>query len=56
MNDKHVRMSYRLAIVHDALTIPQLTIFQYAPGEDAWLSDRGDRLKLRPMTGAVVSF
>jgi hypothetical protein len=56
MNDKHVRMSYRLAIVHDALTTPQLTIFQYAPGEDAWLSDRGNRLKLRPMTGAVVSF
>jgi hypothetical protein len=56
MTDKHVRMSYRLAIVHDALITRRLTIFQYAPGEDAWLSDRGDRLKLLPMTGAVVSF
>jgi hypothetical protein len=57
MTDKRVRMSYRLAIVHDALTADrQLTIFQYAPGDDAWLSDQADRLKLRLMTGAVVSF
>jgi hypothetical protein len=57
MTDERVRMSYRLAIVHDALTTDRrLTIFQYAPGDDAWLSDQADQLKLRLMTGAVASF
>ncbi len=51
------RMSYRLAIVHNALTSPPLlSIFQYVPGENAWVSEQGDRLILRPMTGAIVTF
>lgn len=57
MTDKRTRMSYRLAIVHDALTpSPRLTTFQFSPGDDAWLSDQEDRLSLRSMTGAVASF
>lgn len=57
MTNKRVRMSYRLAIVHDALTkFRKLNIFWYSPGDDDWLSDQADRLTLRPMTGAVVSF
>ncbi len=57
MTSPGVRMSYRLAIVREALTSPpRLSIFQYVPGENAWVSEQGDRLILRPMTGAIVTF
>ncbi len=57
MSDEKLRMSYRLAIVFDALSgYPRLTIFEYAPGGKVWVSDGGDTLSLRPMTSAIASF
>jgi len=57
MRDKKTRMSYRVAIVHEALTPnPTLTIFEYAPGSDSWVSDTGAKLILKERTGALASF
>lgn len=56
MSDVKLRMSYRLAVVFEAVSSPKVTIFRYMPGDDAWCSDTGDVLKLREMMGAVASF
>ncbi len=56
MSADRTRMSYRLAIVHDALTKPTVTIFGFSPGLDAWVSELGHVLEIRPATGAVVRF
>jgi hypothetical protein len=57
MSDEKLRMSYRLAIVFDALSrSPRLTIFEYAPGGEVRVSDRGDTLSLRLMQSAIASF
>jgi len=57
MQDKKTRMGYRVAIVHNALTVsPMLTIFEYAPASDTWVCDTGAKLILKEMTGAIVSF
>lgn len=56
MNDVKLRMSYHLAVVFDTLSNPQVTIFRYISGDDAWHSDAGDVLKLREMMGAIASF
>ena len=57
MNDDKLRMSYRLAIVFEALSkSPRLTIFEYAPGRKEWVSDGNATLSLRPMTSAIASF
>ena len=57
MRDKKTRMSYRVAIVHNALTAsPTLTIFEYAPASDTWVCDTGAKLALKEMTGAIAVF
>jgi hypothetical protein len=56
MTAQRTRMAYRLAIVHHALGgSPRLTIFQYAPAGDHWVSEAGEVLVLRP-AGAIASF
>ena len=54
MQDPKNRMAYRLAVVFDALTAPVLTIFQYAPGREAWLSEDGEALGLTETTSATA--
>jgi hypothetical protein len=57
MQDPKLRMRYRLAIVFHALSAsPKLTIFSYAPGRDAWVSDKDDVLALKEATSALASF
>jgi hypothetical protein len=57
MRGTKTRMSYRLAIVHNALSAsPTMTIFEYAPASDTWVSAGGAMLALREKTGAIVSF
>jgi hypothetical protein len=57
MRNPNIRMSYRLAIVHDTLTSsPTLTLLAYAPALDAWLSELGVKLRIKEMTGAVLAF
>ncbi len=57
MTNDELRMDYRLAIVFDALSqSPKLTIFRFMPGGGKWVSDTGDVLELRLMTGAIASF
>lgn len=58
MTDRAKRMSYRLAIVQEALTKPRLRIFAFSPSagtDGAWLSGR-DILVLKERTGAMASF
>jgi hypothetical protein len=48
MRDKKKRMSYRVVIVHNALAAsPLLTVFEYAPASDTWISDSGAKLTLK---------
>ena len=51
------RMSYRLAVVWNTLSAqPKLTIFEYVPASEKWLSSDGQALRIKEMTGAVVRF
>ncbi|WP_162530936.1 DUF3883 domain-containing protein [Rhodovastum atsumiense] len=57
MRSKDKRMSYRLAIVWNALSrAPTLTIFSYEPGTEAWRSDDGRKLHFKDLIGARVKF
>jgi hypothetical protein len=57
MNNVMIRMSYRIAIVFNALSkSPRLTIFSYSPGLNGWVSDAGDTLGLQPLIGARATF
>lgn len=57
MNDTKLRLSCRLAIVFGALgKNPKLTIFAYAPGRKAWLSEGGEVLTLEERIAALARF
>ena len=58
MQNSKTRMSYRLAIVHEALSASAaLAIFEYAPVSKSWVNtDDSTMLNLEEMTGARVSF
>lgn len=58
MQDNKLRLSYRLAVVHNALQKDKATtrIFAYAPAAKAWLAETGETLKVEPVMGARVSF
>lgn len=57
MHDRRLRISYRLAIVHCALSRnPKLVIFAYSPGLKSWQSESGLALRIRPKTGGIADF
>jgi Domain of unknown function (DUF3883) len=57
MQEKNIRLSYRLAIVHDALShSPALTLFAYEPVSKRWQTPFGVNLSLREKMGAVATF
>lgn len=58
MQDNKLRLSYRLAIVHNALQKDKAItrIFAYAPAAEAWLAETGETLKVEPVMGARASF
>jgi hypothetical protein len=57
MHAEQTRMSYRLAIVHDAMTpAPKLIIFEFAPASEAWIGPNGMPLNLTLRTGATAAF
>jgi hypothetical protein len=57
MRDKKLRLSYRLAIVQDALShSPTLTLWAYQPVLDKWQSAVGAILSLREKMGAIATF
>jgi hypothetical protein len=57
MRDKKIRLSYRLAIVQDALSdSPTLTLFAYQPVSERWQSAFRVILSLRERMGAVATF
>ena len=58
MQNSKTRMSYRLAIVHEARSASAaLAIFEYAPVSSSWVNtDDNTMLNLEEMTGARVSF
>jgi hypothetical protein len=57
MQGRTTRMSYRLAIVHGALTkTPKLVVFEFAPTSNSWIGSGGLPLSLVLRTGATATF
>jgi Domain of unknown function (DUF3883) len=57
MQDKKIRLSYRLAIVQNALSeSPVLTLFHYEPVSETWKSALDATLSLRKKVGAIATF
>ena len=57
MGSAKIRMSYRLAVVWNARAKePRLTVFQYAPASNRWVSSGGAELILEEKVAAIASF
>lgn len=57
MINEKLRMSYRLAIVFDAMSSDsRLSIFGWHPARRQWLSEAGDTLNLKPVMAATATF